>query len=550
MFGLSSQKKHEVPSLEAAALSAFRVNASKQVIDQSPTVAPLLEIWAQPDNRLLSLVDKVFATAQPVEERITSDSGGGFWVVAVPEADGCLIVAKDTTLSDRVTTALMQSRTLLRGLLDSAADLAFEVDARQRFTFVSPAEAFGVKTENWLGRVATDIFWPGGKAPGRNPFATLITKKYDAVPVALDEDQRQWFSFNVQPHRDEDGKLLSVRGTCNDITSEHLAARQTRQDNLRLSLLQRVTRLLSTVESAQELLDSASKALLEVLRADTVWAVMKHDQGLTPVAIEGEHEIIPNIDLIWRDLCLAEPGVAQVEDDEGNVHLAIRLERGGIGLGMVVVSRNTAVSPWSAQEVQLFDAVVDVLTAAFVKAELIEKLYHLSSKDELTSLMNRRSFTEAVNRRLKHQCRSGQAGCLMFVDLDHFKEVNDTLGHKAGDEALVLVSEHISSVIRACDYAGRYGGDEFVIWLEDATPEDAGAKARSLIDAMPAIRKKLGKADLKLSASVGVCKSVAGTDLSFKKLAEKADTALYHVKQSGRGSVAYAELSTVVGGGV
>jgi len=246
-----------------------------------------------------------------------------------------------------------------------------------------------------------------------------------------------------------------------------------------------------------------------------------------------------DLDFIWSSLEEADLCVHEIEGDARN-HLALRLERAGQGIGMVVIGRDTEVSPWSRQEFQLLDDIGDVLTAAFGKAELIDRLYRLSGKDELTDLLNRRAFGEVVERRLKHQCRTGHAGCLVFIDLDHFKEVNDTLGHKAGDEAIMLVADKLQQIIRASDYAGRFGGDEFILWLEDADETTAEAKARQLLDYMPSVREKIGNSELKLGASVGICRSTPGVDLKLVSLTERADAALYEVKKSGKNSVAFA----------
>ena len=169
---------------------------------------------------------------------------------------------------------------------------------------------------------------------------------------------------------------------------------------------------------------------------------------------------------------------------------------------------------------------------------MIDKLYRLSSKDDLTGLMNRRALVETIEARLKHQARTGQAGCLIFIDLDHFKEVNDTLGHQTGDTALRIVADLLQNMIRPCDYAGRYGGDEFVLWIEDVDSDTAAEKVRGLIEAMPAIRAEIGDPSLRLNASIGICRSIPGADFSFEDLADRADAVLYDVKAAGRGDIA------------
>ncbi|TNE61710.1 MAG: sensor domain-containing diguanylate cyclase [Alphaproteobacteria bacterium] len=541
MAGLDSirRKLSAPPSLAAAGVCALRVNRAGAILDRSPAGEVLQAMWLEEAADLRGIVARTMAAGVPAEERMLDVGGVHFWVVMIPDGDECLIVARDTTLADKVTEALMKSRAMFRELLDRAVDMAFELDEQGHFIFITPAEAFGQRTEGWLGLRAADVFWSDGTVPARDPFAARMATSFDAVPVSIEGQEKRWVQFGVHPQADEAGHVRTVRATCRDVTKRYRAERQTKLDNLRMSLLQRITEVLNTEESAQDLLDSASRILADILRADMVWAVVKYQEGLVPISMEGTQHDLIDFESIWGALEANEPGV-QTIDCDGRRHLAIRLERGDIGLGMVIVSRDTDANPWSAQEEQLLNAVAGVLTAAFGKAELIDKLYRLSSKDELTSLLNRRALAETIERRLRHQGRTGQAGCLLFIDLDYFKEVNDTLGHAKGDEALVLVASHLQSIIRPCDYAGRYGGDEFIVWLEDVSADVALAKGQSLLDAMPKVRELLGNTGLKLSASVGVCATVAGKDIDFDDLADRADQALYRVKHSGRGGIAIA----------
>ncbi|WP_417449861.1 diguanylate cyclase [Kordiimonas sp.] len=535
---VSSWRKSDVGAdLSCADVCAVRIDEAGNVVDQSPSAASLVALWHSDNPALTELVAKAFEQALPVEARQETRGGTNHWLVAMPELGAVVVVARDTTLHDKVTEALMQSRTLLKELLDSSADLAFEVDGDLNFRFLTPVEAFGIKTENWLGRSASQFFWPQGEAPIRNPFASNKVMAFDAVPVCIGAQDKRWLHFAVQPRFDDKGVRVSLRGTCRDMTARYLTERKARQDSLRFTLLQRITNGLNRFETAQELMDNAAEALLDVLRADMVWAVIQYKEGLVPLSMLGSRHQILDLETIWESLSGQHTSSALVQDDERD-HLAIRLELSGSALGMVIISRDTSVSPWSEQEHQLLDGVAGVLTAAFSKAQLIDKLYRLSSKDDLTGLLNRRALVETIEARLKHQSRTGQAGCLLFIDLDHFKEVNDTMGHQSGDDALRMVADHLQNMIRPCDYAGRYGGDEFVLWIEDVDAEKAAEKARTLLDVMPEIRRAIGGEALRLNASIGICQSVAGEDFSFDELAERADAVLYGVKAAGRGDIA------------
>lgn len=526
-------------SLADSASCAVTISPDNQINDQSGSAEPLVTAWQSGTSELITVVDEARQSGPVAEARWILPRGARYSLTAVRQGKDIMLVARDTTVADKMTQALLDSRSLFKGLLDRAVDLSFEVDSNRVFTFLSPSNAFGLGLDNWLGRRSDEFFWCDGQLPARNPFSARSDATYDSVAVDLGDGKKRWVSFSVEPVFDGE-VFMGVRGVCRDVSNQVEDGRQTRMDNVRLALQQRIVSLLNTAHTAEELLDSASTELLEVLRAEQVWAVVKHPEGLVPAAVCGDSTFLPNIEQLWEDLENMENPIAEISDGD-MPHLAVRLEEAGKTIGMLVMCRDTQMFPWSEQERTLLSDIIASLAAAFGKAQLINRLERLSSLDELTGIMNRRAFVEAVERRLRHQCRSGQSGCLLFIDLDHFKEVNDTLGHKAGDNAIKLVADTMQTLVRACDIVGRYGGDEFVIWVEDIQPADAALKARILIDAMPGIREKIGGDQLKLSASVGVCPSVPGIDLSFAHMSERADAALYEVKKAGKSNVALAE---------
>lgn len=539
-FGIGKLKAH--PSLAQSSECLILVSRSGDILDQSPSATKLAQAYSQMNAAFMELVERCVASCLPAQERIPVPGIANFWVVANTVDQGCLITALDTTLSDRMTDALVKSRGMLKSLLDASVDISFQVDKRGIFTFLSPVEALGKKLEPWIGRRAQDLFWPGGPSPVRSPLSVKKPTNFAAVPVGFVSGRKCWFSFIVEPVLADDGSYTGARGSCRDVTEQVLADKKTKRDNLRLGLQQRITRQLNVSESSEEILDNASAELMDVLRADMVWSLVKYEEGLIPASICGDATVVPDINGIWRELALSSDPVLEI-DDEGRKHLAVRLEQSVGSVGMVLVSRDTSVVPWADYEKSLLEDVMGALASAFGKAELINRLRRLSTQDELTGLWNRRAFVESVERRLRQQCRSGQSGCMLFIDLDHFKSINDTLGHAAGDAALELVADTLKSIVRESDYAGRLGGDEFVVWLENISANDAAMKARTLLEAMTEVKTAIGAEDMPLGASIGICASEPGTDLKFGDLSERADAALYQVKKTGRNNIAFAEPS-------
>mgnify|MGYP001054382567 FL=1 len=157
----------------------------------------------------------------------------------------------------------------------------------------------------------------------------------------------------------------------------------------------------------------------------------------------------------------------------------------------------------------------------------------LAYYDTLTSLPNRRLLLDRLNRALAQARRFRRAMAVMFLDLDRFKQINDTLGHSAGDELLKQVAQRLTRCVRAGDTVARAGGDEFVIVLTEVShPEDAARVAQKIIEAC-ATPLSLSGQRLDFTLSIGIALyPVDGTD-DFDELMIKADMAMYEAKEAG-----------------
>jgi diguanylate cyclase (GGDEF)-like protein/PAS domain S-box-containing protein len=161
-----------------------------------------------------------------------------------------------------------------------------------------------------------------------------------------------------------------------------------------------------------------------------------------------------------------------------------------------------------------------------------EELAHKALHDELTGLPNRALLRDRLDHALTRAARTGQRAIVLFLDLDHFKDVNDSLGHDVGDRLIVAVGERLLRRVRASDTVARLGGDEFVVLLEDVTVEDAALDvAQSILEAMREPIDVDGR-ELFATASIGV--AVSGAPSSATSLLRDADAAMYEAKKRGR----------------
>ncbi len=163
-----------------------------------------------------------------------------------------------------------------------------------------------------------------------------------------------------------------------------------------------------------------------------------------------------------------------------------------------------------------------------------KQLQHSCTIDESTNLLNRRGTTEALMVEIE---RAKRGGCfsLLFLDLDNFKQINDSHGHAVGDRILRIVAQSIESARRSVDRAGRWGGDEFVIVLYDCTPQGLPATVRRFRDAIERDIILDDGTQVQIRCSIGAAPYVAGT--SMEELLAEADKNMYSNKASRRAAV-------------
>jgi diguanylate cyclase (GGDEF)-like protein len=168
---------------------------------------------------------------------------------------------------------------------------------------------------------------------------------------------------------------------------------------------------------------------------------------------------------------------------------------------------------------------------------LLENLDALARTDYLTGLPNRRSLLELGAREIERSRRSRLPLGVIMADLDLFKSVNDRYGHDAGDETLKMASSRFAAALRSIDVLGRYGGEEFVVFLPGADMESSRAVAERIRESIESSETKFGAATIRLTVSIGVLSLVAGEDTEMEACLTRVDEALYRAKEAGRNRV-------------
>ena len=166
------------------------------------------------------------------------------------------------------------------------------------------------------------------------------------------------------------------------------------------------------------------------------------------------------------------------------------------------------------------------------------RIAHLARFDELTGLPNRVNFRDEIEHLLAAPHDAEQLSALLFVDLDQFKQVNDTLGHPCGDQLLCTVADRLRAMLRPEDFVARFGGDEFVVFQQNIrSPDDAAGLARRIVDHLSECYR-IENHLVEIGASVGIAMT-APAGVSADTLMKNADMALYRAKADGRGTFCF-----------
>ena len=168
--------------------------------------------------------------------------------------------------------------------------------------------------------------------------------------------------------------------------------------------------------------------------------------------------------------------------------------------------------------------------------EVLDELYTSSKVDLLTGLLNRRAFEERLDEEFSVTKRHGLESCIAILDIDHFKSVNDTHGHDVGDQVLTIVAQELKSGLRAGDILGRWGGEEFVLYIRQANSEGGQTLVNRMRRAVEALTIPLPGGDsLKVTFSSGL--TPLKNCSSWRAALKEADLGLYEAKEQGRNRV-------------
>lgn len=201
-------------------------------------------------------------------------------------------------------------------------------------------------------------------------------------------------------------------------------------------------------------------------------------------------------------------------------------------LGELKLMRHTL---FQEAEIKKLEDLLVLFCMALKNVAFYQQAIKMAHTDPLTKVRNRSSFDDTIQRELQLARRKKEALSVIFLDIDHFKILNDTYGHACGDFVLSTVANWIKEVLRGSDIVFRYGGEEFVIILSDTPEEGAGIIAERIRHEIDTHALMYEAHELHITASLGT--STLCADDSVSSLVQRADHAMYLAKQNGRNQV-------------
>jgi diguanylate cyclase (GGDEF)-like protein/PAS domain S-box-containing protein len=434
-----------------------------------------------------------------------------------------------------------QSQSHFEIALASVADAVITVDAAGLVTHLNPAAeaATGCALPDALGKPLMKVFRAVHDDSGAALESVFETLRRAGERVELSHEtafldrrgERVPIECTATPIRSPDGELAGGVIVFRDVGSRRATERALKSSEE--SRVENADALFEEKERAQVTLNSIGDAVVSTNfwgRVTYLNIVAERMTGWTQAQASGRavDDVFRLIDAASRDPIATPTARAIIENRTVGLGADCMLIRND-GAELAI---ETSAAPIHDRHGGVIGAVM-VAHDVTVARELSHRLARLALHDSLTDVPNRTLFGDRLDQAMMRAHRAGSSVAVLYIDLDRFKHINDSLGHAVGDELLKSVAHRLQSCVRSSDTVSRQGGDEFLVLLADvAHPRDASVCAEKILEALDA-PLRLGAHDLRITASIGIA-TFPGDAEDAESLLRNADFAMYQAKYSGR----------------
>jgi diguanylate cyclase (GGDEF)-like protein/PAS domain S-box-containing protein len=428
--------------------------------------------------------------------------------------DILLVTFIEATQAVEMKRALWDSETRYRGLFENALEGIYQTTPEGYYVTANPALAriYGFDSPEELIATRKDIARQTYVDPkARQRFVALmesagVVENFEAQ-IHRRDGSAIWITENARCVRDPDGTVRFYEGTVQDITER-------RQANADLRLMAKV-------------LNSVHEGIVIIDRDGLVWGANEAYQRMTG------HDAA---DLLGRPARLTTPELHEPNFEDT---VLAHVDQHGLWIGEAWAPRRDAAPfPMEMSVTGVRDRTgalthyVAACTDITKRKRDEEHIRFQANYDMLTHLPNRYLIMDRLEQAILKAQRDGSRVCVLFLDLDRFKNINDSYGHAAGDEVLKLVARRLRQVVRMSDTVGRLAGDEFIIVLTEVSDGDVGGQVAEKITEVLSEAFQVLDAELFCLPSIGITYYPDQAE-TVETLLRNADIAMYHAKHSG-----------------
>ena len=502
---------------------------------------------------------------------------------------------EEIDLRIRINTDLDTERNLVNTLIQNLPDAVFAKDREKRFLIVNPAliRALGVVHKEELIGKTEAAFHPSDVG------AQLLTDESHIIETGegifnlqekiMDQDtgKPRWWQTTKVPFRNRDGQIIGLVGISREITrqkeTEEALKRANEELTLGIAALEKSTHETEYLSEMVDLLQACpSTEEACVVIADQMNKFFPEDSGILYLFHPSRNILdraaswglsLPDPIVIKPDDCWglrrgkmhiveANPILsssneknnfllcAHIIRNEPADYLCVPLMAQGETLGLIHLHHPVEINAGEPEKNsqawydhpkrQRIHSIVDSLSLALANLRLRASLRQQSIRDPLTGMFNRRYMEETLEREILRAARSDETVGVVMIDIDHFKQFNDTFGHQAGDALLTALGHFFLSHVRGEDVACRYGGEEFILLLPGTSLENTVSRAEELREKVRFVNtafqgQTLGSVTLSFGISI-----FPQHGLNTELLIQAADQALYRAKVEGRDRIVVA----------